>query len=342
MEQKQHHKRPLIVLTGPTAVGKTKLSISLAKQIRGEIISADSMQVYRYMNIGSAKIIAEEMQGVPHHMIDILDPWEPFNVVVFKQKCEECLQGIYERKNIPIVAGGTGFYIQALLKDIDFTENAEDSEYRTSLERLARDRGADYLHQMLLEADPVSAEAIPANNIKRTIRALEFYHLTGEPISEHNERERQKSSAYHSCYFVLNDARERLYRRIEQRVDEMLAQGFVEEVRRLKEMGCKREMVSMQGLGYKELLAWMDGETTYEEAVSLIKRNTRHFAKRQLTWFRREEDVIWIEKNKFDYDESRMLQYMLSEIIAAKLIETICDAASGICGSENNNCINEE
>lgn len=320
MEQKQCHKRPLIVLTGPTAVGKTKLSVSLAKQIHGEIISADSMQVYRHMNIGSAKITAEEMQDVPHHMIDILDPWEPFNVVVFKQKCEECIQGIYERKHIPVVVGGTGFYIQALLKDIDFTENAEDFEYRASLEQLARDRGTGYLHQMLLEIDPASAEAIPANNIKRTIRALEFYHLTGEPISRHNERERQKISAYRSCYFVLNDDREHLYQRIEQRVDEMLAHGFVEEVNKLKEMGCKRDMVSMQGLGYKELLAWMDGETTFEEAVRLIKRNTRHFAKRQLTWFRREEDVIWIDKNKFDYDENRMLQYILAEIITVKYI----------------------
>ena len=313
MEQNRYRKRPLIVLTGPTAVGKTKLSISLAKQIHGEIISADSMQVYRHMDIGSAKITSDEMQDVPHHMIDILDPWEPFNVVLFKQKCEECIQGIYERKHIPVVTGGTGFYIQALIKDIDFTENAEDTYYRVFLEKLAGDRGAEYLHQMLLEADPVSAEAIPANNIKRTIRALEFYHLTGEPISEHNERERQKSSAYQSCYFVLNDDRDRLYQRIEQRVDEMLAQGFVEEVRRLREMGCKRDMVSMQGLGYKELSAWMDGETTYEEAVSLIKRNTRHFAKRQLTWFRREENVIWIDKKSFDYDENRILQYMLEE-----------------------------
>lgn len=320
MEQNRYHKHPLIVLTGPTAVGKTKLSISLAQQVHGEIISADSMQVYRHMDIGSAKINAEEMRDIPHHMIDILDPWEPFNVVVFKQKCEECMQGIYKRGHIPVVTGGTGFYIQAILRDIDFTENAEDSEYRASLEQLALDRGAGYLHRMLFEADPVSAQAIPANNIKRTVRALEFYHLTGEPISEHNERERQKSSAYQSCYFVLNDDRDCLYRRIEQRVDEMLAQGFVEEVRRLREMGCRRDMVSMQGLGYKELLAWMDGETTYEEAVSLIKRNTRHFAKRQLTWFRREEDVIWIDKNKFDYDESRILEYMLTEITTAKII----------------------
>lgn len=328
MVAKQRNKRPLIVLTGPTAVGKTKLSIALAKRIQGEIVSADSMQVYRYMDIGSAKITAEEMQGVPHHMIDVLDPREPFNVVIFKNKCDKCLEGIYERKHIPIVVGGTGFYIQALLKDIDFTENDENSEYRVYLERQAIERGAEYLHELLLQVDPVSAETIHANNVKRTIRALEFYHLTGTPISDHNERERQKTSAYQSCYFVLNDDRERLYQRIEERVDEMLRQGLVDEVRMLKEMGCEREMVSMQGLGYKELLSWMNNETTYEEAIRLIKRNTRHFAKRQLTWFRREEDVIWIHKNEFNYDEDRMLQFML-EKIAAKIY-----AESAVCATE--------
>lgn len=328
MTSNQPDKRPLIVLTGPTAVGKTKLSIALAKRIHGEIVSADSMQVYRYMDIGSAKITAKETQGVPHHMIDVLDPREPFNVVIFKNKCDECLEGIYARQHIPIVAGGTGFYIQALLKDIDFTENDGSIEYRTYLERQAMERGAGYLHEMLLQVDPVSAGAIHANNIKRTIRALEFYHLTGTPISDHNERERKKTSAYQSCYFVLNDARERLYRRIDERVDEMLGQGLVDEVRMLKEMGCEREMVSMQGLGYKELLAWMDNETTYEEAVSLIKRNTRHFAKRQLTWFRREEDVIWIDKNEFDYDEDRMLRYMLEKIAAKICLE------SAVCAAE--------
>lgn len=312
--------RPMIVLTGPTAVGKTKLSIALAKAVNGEIISADSMQVYRYMNIGSAKITPEEMQGVPHHMIDILDPREPFNVVVFKQKCEECLESIYARNHIPIVTGGTGFYIQALLKDIDFTENEENSEYRNSLEQLAREKGAGHLHEMLVRVDPASAEAIHTNNIKRTIRALEFYHLTGEPISKHNEQEKHKTSAYRSCYFVLNDEREHLYQRIEQRVDEMMAQGFADEVKRLREMGCQRNMVSMQGLGYKELLAWLDGETSYEEAVALIKLNTRHFAKRQLTWFRREENVIWINKNEFDYDEDRILEYMLDRLVKAEIL----------------------
>lgn len=314
MEQNEQRKRPMIVLTGPTAVGKTKLSIALAKAVDGEVLSADSMQVYRHMDIGSAKITPEEMQGIPHHMIDILEPWEPFNVVVFKHKCEECLQGIYGRGHIPIVTGGTGFYIQALLKDIDFTENEENTEYRAYLEELAQEKGAEYLHGLLAQVDPDSAGSIHANNRKRIIRALEFYHLTGEPISRHNVIERGKSSAYRSCYFVLNDERGRLYQRIEQRVDEMLGQGLVEEVRQLQEMGCKRDMVSMQGLGYKELLAWLEGESGYEEAVAKIKQNTRHFAKRQLTWFRREQDVIWVNKNEFDYDGQQILEFMLGKL----------------------------
>lgn len=307
-------RRPMIVLTGPTAVGKTRLSLSLAKALNGEIISADSMQVYKHMDIGSAKIRPSEMQGIPHHMIDILEPWEPFNVVIFQEKCLECLDEIYERKHVPIVTGGTGFYIQALLKNIDFTENEEDTEYRQELEVLAQEKGAEYLHEMLAEVDPESAGAIHANNIKRTIRALEYYHLTGERISSHNEAEREKGSAYDSCYFVLNDERDRLYERIEQRIDEMLKEGLVEEVKHLQELGCNRGMVSMQGLGYKEILSWLEGETTFEEAIEILKRDTRHFAKRQLTWFRREQDVVWVNKQDFDYDEDRILAYMLSVI----------------------------
>lgn len=309
-------KKPLVILTGPTAAGKSALSISLAKAIGGEIISADSMQVYRHMDIGSAKIRPEEMQGIAHHMIDILEPWEPFNVVVFKEKCEGCLQDIYARGHIPIVAGGTGFYIQALLRDIDFTENEDDTEYRAHLEKLTADQGAEKLHEMLRTVDPDAADAIHTNNIRRTIRALEYFHLTGERISSHNKTEREKPSAYNSCYFVLNDDRERLYAGIERRVDEMLSQGLVEEVKRLREMGCSREMVSMQGLGYKEILAWLDGETTYEQAVEILKLNTRHFAKRQLTWFRRERDCVWVDKNEFGCDERRILRFMLSELRA--------------------------
>ncbi len=303
-------KPPMVVLTGPTAVGKTRLSLMLAEAVGGEIISADSMQVYRHMDIGSAKVTQEEMGGIPHHMIDILEPEEAFNVVVFKEKCEEALEGIYERGHIPIVTGGTGFYIQALLRDIDFTENREDTEYRIYLEEIARREGAEKLHEMLLETDPEAAQAIHQNNVKRTIRALEYFQLTGRKISQHNEQERQKPSAYNSCYFVLNDLRERLYERIGQRVDEMLEQGLVEEVRKLKERGCHRGMVSMQGLGYKEILAYLEGEYSYEQAVDILKRDTRRFAKRQLTWFRREEGVIWINKPEFGYDEQEMLAYM--------------------------------
>ena len=318
MESEQHldgEKRlPMVVLTGPTAVGKTKLSIRLAKAIDGEIISADSMQVYKYMDIGSAKIRREEMEGVPHHLIDILEPWDEFNVVVFQNKCKECLAGIYQRGHVPILTGGTGFYIQAILRDIDFTENEENTSIRRSLEELAKEKGAEYLHEMLKRVDAESAAAIHPNNIKRTIRALEYFRLTGEKISEHNEQERQKQEAYNSCYFVLNDDRARLYERIEKRIDEMLEEGLVEEVRGLKNRGCNRSMVSMQGLGYKEILSYLDGETTLEEAVYLLKRDTRHFAKRQLTWFRREPDVIWVDKDKFDYDESAILNFMLQEI----------------------------
>ncbi|MCI9142732.1 MAG: tRNA (adenosine(37)-N6)-dimethylallyltransferase MiaA [Lachnospiraceae bacterium] len=321
-------KNPLIVLSGPTAAGKTKLSVALAKAVGGEILSADSMQVYRGMDIGSAKITSEEMQGIPHHMIDILEPWEDFSVAVFKEKCRECLPGIYERRHIPIVVGGTGFYVQALLRDIDFTENAENTRVRDSLEKLAGEKGEGFLHDRLKEVDPVSAEKIHPNNRKRTIRALEYFYLTGEPISCHNEREKAKSSAFVSCYFVLNDLRERLYTRIEQRVDGMLEDGLVEEVETLRRLGCHRGMTSMQGLGYKEILAYLEGELALEEAVELIKRDTRHFAKRQLTWFRREKDVIWIEKNEFDYNDDAMLEYMLERMRQKGIIGTVENAGA--------------
>ena len=318
----ENRHRPMIVLTGPTAVGKTKLSIALAKAVEGEIISAESMQVYRHMDIGSAKITAEEMQGVPHHMIDILEPWDTFNVVVYQKMCKKALREIYERKHIPIVTGGTGFYIQALLRDIDFTENEEDAAYRTFLEQLAEREGPEILHRMLLEADPEAAKTIHRNNIKRTIRALEYFKLTGQRISVHNEQEKVKGSAYNSCYFVLNDLRDRLYERIEQRIDEMLEKGLVDEVKKLREMGCHKGMVSMQGLGYKEILSFLEGDCTYEQAVEVLKRDTRHFAKRQLTWFRRENGVIWINKNEFGYDEQRILDFILETLKSHQILKT--------------------
>ncbi|MDE5747020.1 MAG: tRNA (adenosine(37)-N6)-dimethylallyltransferase MiaA [Acetatifactor sp.] len=299
--------KPLIVLTGPTAVGKTALSIKLAKEVNGEILSADSMQVYRGMDIGSAKIRPEEMQGIPHHLIDVLEPDQEFNVVVFQRLCRQALEGIYGRGHIPILTGGTGFYIQAVLRDIDFTENPENTDYRRQLEQLASERGSQVLHEMLKEVDPEAAQAIHSHNVKRMIRALEFYRLTGQKISEHNEREAERTSPYRYCYFVLSDDRETLYRRIEERVDRMLEEGLVEEVRGLMDRGCHRDMVSMQGLGYKEILDFLAGEITLEEAVYRIKIGTRHFAKRQLTWFRRESDVIWLNKPDYGYDEEKIL-----------------------------------
>lgn len=307
-------KKPLIILTGPTAVGKTALSVKLAKVINGSIISADSMQVYRGMDIGSAKVTKEEMGGIKHYLIDMLEPDEEFHVVRFQQMAKEAMAEIYQEGKIPILTGGTGFYIQSVLYDIDFTSQQEDIAYRERLEQLAKKQGNEALHAMLQEVDPVSAEKIHANNVKRVIRALEFYEKTGMPISEHNEKEAAKESPYTFCYFVLNDDRQRLYDRIELRIDQMLEQGLVDEVRKLKEKGYHKEMVSMQGLGYKEILAWLDGEISYEEAVYILKRDTRHFAKRQLTWFRREKDVIWVDKDKFNYDDDRILSFMTAKI----------------------------
>lgn len=307
-------KKPLIILTGPTAVGKTKLSISLAKAIGGEIISADSMQVYKGMDIGSAKIKKEEMEGVPHYLIDVLEPQEEFHVVRFQQMAKAAMETIYANGHIPIVVGGTGFYIQALLYDIDFTENEEDHAYRQELEELAKEQGAAYLHNMLQQVDEVSANEIHANNIKRVIRALEFYKQTGTRISEHNAREREKESPYAFCYFVLNDDRAKLYARIDQRIDEMVNEGLVSEVQKLKEQGATRDMVSMQGLGYKEILDYLDGRTSLEEAIYILKRDTRHFAKRQLTWFKRERNVSWIHKDAYQYDETKILHAMLEQI----------------------------
>lgn len=304
-------KRPLIILTGPTAVGKTKASIGLAKAVGGEIISADSMQVYQGMDIGSAKIRPEEMGGIPHYLIDILKPEEEFHVVRFQKMAKQAMEEIYAKGKIPILVGGTGFYIQAVLYDIDFTQNDGDEAYRKELEVFVKNYGAEALHARLKAADPKSAEEIHVHNVKRVIRALEYFHQTGEPISRHNEQQRQKESPYQYAYFVLDDERTRLYERINRRVDQMIEEGLIEEVTALREKGYTRSLVSMQGLGYKEILAYLDGEYTLEDAVDIIKRDTRHFAKRQITWFKREKDVIWLDKKAFHYDEEKILERML-------------------------------
>ena len=307
-------KKPFVVLAGPTAVGKTKMSIRLAKAIGGEIISADSMQVYRHMDIGSAKIRPEEMEGVPHHLIDVLEPSEEFHVVKFQQMAKEAMTGIYDRGHIPILTGGTGFYIQAVLYDIDFTKESDDEAYRKELEDFAERSGAEALHERLAAVDPKAAKDIHPHNIKRVIRALEYHHQTGDLISRHNEQERQKESPYDASYFVLNDDRQKLYQQIDRRVDLMIEAGLVDEVQALKDMGCTSSMVSMQGLGYKEILAYLDGVLSFDDAIYRIKRDTRHFAKRQITWFKREKDVIWVDKPDFDYDEEKMLAFMLKHI----------------------------
>ena len=309
-------KKPIVVLTGPTAVGKTELSIQLAKVIGGEIISADSMQVYKHMDVGSAKITPEEIR---HYLVDELEPFDEFHVVKFQEYAQKYLNEIYAHGKIPIIAGGTGFYIQALLNDIDFTEQESDSAYRKELEALAEEHGNQYLHDRLKEVDPESAEAIHPNNRKRVIRALEFYQETGRKISEHNAKEQMRTSPYNFAYFVLNDERSHLYKRIDARVDKMIEDGLEAEVRRLKEMGCTKDMVAMQGIGYKEMLSYLDGSYSLEEAVYIIKRETRHFAKRQITWFKRERDVIWLNKNEFDYKNEAILAYMI-KILKEKAI----------------------
>lgn len=290
-------KRPLIVLTGPTAAGKTELSLRVAERYGCEIISADSMQVYKYMDIGSAKIGADEMRGIRHHLIDVLMPEEEFSVYRFVQMAKQAIDEIYHRGKIPLVVGGTGFYIRALLYDAEFTEESADNVIRARLEALAEEIGPEALHERLRKVDPESAEIIHPNNVKRVIRALEFYEQNARPISEHNEEQKAKESPYDFCYFVLNMDRAVLYDRIEKRVDQMVKDGLKAEVERLRDMGYSRELVSMQGLGYKEYLDHLNGEITEDEAIYRIKRDTRHFAKRQLTWFRRERDVIWLDKN---------------------------------------------
>lgn len=312
--------KPLVVLTGPTAVGKTKLSIQLAKAIGGEIISADSMQVYKTMDIGTAKITEEEMGGVKHYLIDEFDPKDEFNVVKFQQLAKQYIEEIYQKGKIPILVGGTGFYIQAVLNDIQFDENEEDHTYREELEQLAKEKGQEYLHNMLKEIDPESANSIHANNVKRVIRALEFYQQTGKKISEHNEEQKQKESPYNFAYLVLTHNRDVLYQRIDARVDQMIEEGLVEEVKMLLDNGYTKDLVSMQGLGYKEIIPYLQGECSLEEAIYILKRDTRHFAKRQITWFKREKEVIWLNKADFEDREDKILDEILSILKGKEII----------------------
>jgi tRNA dimethylallyltransferase len=306
-------KKPLIILTGPTAVGKTSLSVKLAKAVDGEIVSADSMQVYKYMDIGTAKITKDEMGDIPHYLISEFEPDEEFSVVKYQQLAKKYISSIHERNKIPILVGGTGFYIQAVLYDIDFEENESDTSYREELEQLALTKGSDYLHGLLAKVDPNSAKAIHPNNIKRIIRALEYIKLTGNPISAHNEEQRSKESPYNYKYLVLNRDRAKLYEIINRRVDVMIDNGLIDEVKNLLDMGYTKDMVSMQGLGYKEIIAYLEGEYSLNDAIDILKRDTRHYAKRQLTWFKRERDVLWVNKDDFK-DEEAIIDFMLENL----------------------------
>ena len=302
-------KTPLLIIAGPTASGKSDSAAELAIRMNGEVISADSMQVYRGMDIGSAKVTQEEMRGVPHHLIDCADPAENWNVVRFQQEARKAAEDISSRGKLPILCGGTGFYIQALLYDIDFTQMEENTPLRERLTAMAAQKGPEAVHALLAQKDPASAAAIHPNNIKRVIRALEFMEESGSSIADHNSQQREQESAYRSVYFVLTMDRAKLYERIDRRVDIMMEKGLLEEVTRLRDMGIPRDSTAMQGIGYKQIYGYLEGEYDLSEAVRLIKRDTRHFAKRQLTWFRREKDVIWVDIDRFD-DRQELWDHM--------------------------------
>lgn len=298
------NKTPLVIIAGPTASGKSAAAVELALRMNGEVISADSMQIYRGMDIGTAKVTKEEMRGVRHYLIDCADPDENYNVVLFQQKAREAVQEAVSAQKLPILCGGTGFYIQALLYDIDFTEMEENTSLRSRYEALAAEKGPEALHRILKEKDPASAAAIHPNNVKRVIRALEFAQESGGSIAAHNLAQRERGSAYNSVFFVLTMDRQKLYERIDRRVDLMMEQGLLDEVTRLRDIGIARDSTAMQGIGYKQIYSYLEGDWSLEEAVRLIKRDTRHFAKRQLTWFRREKDVIWVDIDQFDTKEA--------------------------------------
>lgn len=290
---------PLIIIAGPTACGKTSVSIELAKKINSEIISADSMQVYKYMDIGTAKATSEEMQGIKHYMIDELYPDDDFSVAVFQNMAKKAYGEILSKNKIPIMVGGTGFYINAFLYDNDFTAEKKNYEIREQLTNLANTEGIDALFDILCEIDIEYANTVHKNNVKKVIRAIEYYKETGEKFSVYNARERLRKPVYNCDMFILNMNRETLYARIDTRIDIMLKNGLVDEVKFLLSKYPK-ELVSMQGLGYKEIVGYLEGKYSLEEAVYILKRDTRHFAKRQITWFKHQSSGIWIDMDNFN------------------------------------------
>jgi tRNA dimethylallyltransferase len=294
----------VIVIGGLTASGKTELAIRLAEKKQGEIISADSMQVYRYMDIGTAKPTIEERKGIPHHMIDVVKPDEPFNVAMYKERAQKCIQEVLSRKRLPIVVGGTGLYINSLVYNIQFSETVSDETFRERMKRLAIEKGPEILHEKLRLVDPVSADRIHCNNVKRVIRALEVYEFTKKPISEHQKESTKEPPPFQYLVFILNMDREELYKRIDKRVDIMIEAGLVEEVKSLLRMGYKPGSIALQGLGYKEIIRYLNHEITFDEAIRILKRDTRRYAKRQLTWFRKIDNAIWLKAGGDYTDEN--------------------------------------
>ena len=306
-------KQKLLVIGGPTAVGKTDLSIKLAKKLNGEIISADSMQIYKYMDIGSAKVTKDEMDGIKHYLINTTTPDVLFSVADFKEYGDKALNEIVSKGKLPIISGGTGLYINSLTCNMTFTEAEKDENYRKHLESLALEKGNVYIHEMLKECDPISYEEIHPNNRKRVIRALEVFKLTNKPFSSYNAGEDFYNSNYDIYYYVLTMDREKLYERINKRVDIMMEKGLLEEVKGLKDKGLSSEMQSMEGIGYKEILDYFQGKTTLQEALDKIKQGSRNYAKRQLTWFRKNELVQWIDKDEFA-DENEIIKFIMDKL----------------------------
>ena len=312
--------KPLVILVGPTAVGKTAASIGLAKALNGEIISGDSMQIFKGLDIGTAKISQSEMDGVVHHLIDIKEPWESFSAAEFKRLADEAIADIHSRGKLPIIVGGTGFYINSVLYEYHFGEAETDEAYRAQLQQYLELHGNEALWQLLLEKDPVSAERLHSNDTKRVMRALEVLHVTGIPASKRQNTVDRQTMRYDAVYIALNLPREILYQRINHRVEQMMAEGLEQEVRNALAQGVPQDALSMTSLGYRQMIQYFNGEISLERAVELIQRDTRHFAKRQLTWFRHDPNIQWVDK---DGKTDAQIQQELLKVITDTLPLTI-------------------
>jgi len=309
--------KDLFILAGPTAVGKTEISIKLAQRLNGEIISADSMQIYKSMDIGSGKITEEEMKGVPHHLIDIIEPSENFSVAEFKEKAESAIKQITNKNKLPMLVGGTGFYINSLIYNYSFARTNKDENYREYLITLANTEGNEYVHSLLKDIDEEAYNKLNANDLKRVIRALEVYRVSGKPMSEFKEEQNLLDIPYNIYYFVLNMDRQKLYSRINCRVDAMVKNNLINEVIELKKMGYNADMQSMKGIGYKELLYYLNHEISLNDAIEMIKQGSRNYAKRQLTWFRKDPRINWINKDDFNSDDE-IVEYIASQLYSKK------------------------